>query len=146
MDSRDEIAVPRSAAAKPDLAAVERVYELIAGEGLMAGIDHLLSFCREDVELRLYSAQATSIGSPAAQGPLRGHDEARDFFRARLEGGFGFRIRATGFDADDDTVRVSGSIRVSRPDGSFAETNLCWKFHFRRGLVDDVAWEPRTGG
>ena len=38
-----------------------------------------------------------------------------------------------------------GSIRLTRPDGSFAETKLSWTFHFRDGLVDEISWEPRAG-
>jgi hypothetical protein len=145
MESREEIGVPEGGTAKPDLAAVERVYELIDRDGLMAGIEHLLTFCDEDVELRAYSAQA-GVGADGALELLRGREEVRDFFRGRLESGFVLRIRTHGFEVDSDTVRANGSIRVARPDGSFAETSLRWKFHFRDGLVDEVSWEPRAGG
>ena len=146
MHPRDEITAPGNTGAAPDLAAVQRVYELIARDGVMAGIEHLLTFCHDDLELRAYSAQASAVGGGLAPETLRGHDEVRDFFRARTEGGFEFRIRTHGFDVDNDTVRARGSIRVARPDGSFAETNVRWKFHFRDGLVDEVAWEPGAGG
>jgi hypothetical protein len=146
MDSQEEIGAPGMTGAKPDLAAVERVYELIASDGVMAGIDHLLTFCHDNVELRAYAAHASAIGGAAAPELLRGPAEVRDFFRGRIESGFVLRIRTRGFDVDSDTVRARGSIRVARPDGSFAETSVQWKFHFRDGLVDEVAWEPRAGG
>ena len=146
MDSRHEITAPGETGAKPDLAAVERVYELIDRDGVLAGVEHMLSFCHEDVELRAYSAQTPGAGGDPTVDLLHGHDEIMDFFRGRVEGGFGVRIRARGFDVDEDTVYVRGSIRLERPDGSFAETSVRWKFHFRDGLVDDVAWEPRAGG
>lgn len=146
MESRDEISTAERRAAKPDLAAVERVYELIARDGVLAGIEHLLTFSHEDVELRAYAAQAGGVGDERGYDLLRGHDEVLSFFRGRLESGFGFRIRTRGFEVDADTVRVNGSIRVARPDGSFAETSVRWKFHFRDGLVDEVGWEPRAGG
>ena len=145
VDSRDEISAPCEARAKPDLAAVERVYELIARDGVIAGIEHLLTFCHEDVEMRAYAVQADRVGEDPAPELLHGHGEVRDFFRGRVESGFVFRIRTRGFEVDNDTVRVGGSIRVARPDGSFAETSLSWKFHFRDGLVDEIAWEPRAG-
>ena len=44
-----------------------------------------------------------------------------------------------------DSVVVRGSMRLTRPDGSFAETKLSWTYHFRDGLVDEVGWEPRAG-
>jgi hypothetical protein len=69
-----------------------------------------------------------------------------DFFRSRVENGFVILIRTRGFDVDSDTVWVRGSIRVTRPDGSFAETSARWRFHFRDGLADEISWEPRAGG
>lgn len=146
MDSRDETTTPGETRAKPDLAAVERIYELIARDGVLAGIEHLITFCHDDVELRAYVAQAGGTSAEPAPELLRSRDEVMAFFRERVESGFGFRIRTRGFDVDDDTVFVGGSIRVERPDGSFAETNLRWKFHFRDGLVDEISWEPRAGG
>jgi hypothetical protein len=44
-----------------------------------------------------------------------------------------------------DSVVVRGSIRLTRPDGSFAETKIRWNYRFRDGLVDSVTWEPRAG-
>jgi ketosteroid isomerase-like protein len=146
MESRKEIGAPEGSAAKPDLAAVERVYELIDRDGVVAGVEELLTFCHEDVELRAYSARATGTASQPEHELLHGRDEVLAFFRTRVESGFGFRIRARGFEADADTVFVRGSIRLARPDGSFAESSVRWKFHFRDGLVDEISWEPRAGG
>ena len=146
MDSRDEIRVPEETGAQPDLAAVERVYELIDRDGVLAGVEHLLTFCHEDLEMRAYAGQAAGVGEDPRHELLRGRQEVLDFFRGRIESGFGFRIRARGFEADGDTVWVRGSIRLARPDGSFAESSVRWKFHFRDGLVDEISWEPRAGG
>jgi hypothetical protein len=55
MDRRDEITAPGETGAKPDVARVERVYELIAANGVLAGVEHLLTFCHEDVELRAFA-------------------------------------------------------------------------------------------
>ena len=140
MDSRDEISVPGETGVKPDLAAVERIYELIDRDGVLAGIEHLISFCHDDVEMRAYAAQGS--------GPdlLRGTDEVTAFFRTRVESGYAFRLRARGFEVETDAVLVRGTIRVARPDGSFAESSVRWRFHFRDGLVDEIGWEPRAGG
>ena len=147
MDSRDEIRVPEETVTQPNLPAVERVYELIDRDGVLAGIEHLLTFCHGNVEMRAYAAQAGGVvGEEVGHELLRGHDEMLGFFRGRLESGFGFRIRARGFEVDADTVRVRGSIRVARPDGSFAESSVRWTFHFRDGLVDEISWEPHAGG
>jgi hypothetical protein len=144
MDSRDEIRVPEETGAQPDLAAVERVYELIDRDGVLAGIEHLITFCHADVEMRSYAAQAGGAGDQVDL--LRGTDDVMAFFRTRVESGFGFRLRARGFEVDADTVLVRGTIRVARPDGSFAESSVRWKFHFRDGLVEEISWEPHAGG
>ena len=147
MDSRDEIRAPEETGARPNLPAVERLYELIESDGVLAGIEHLISFCHEDVEMRSYAAQAGGAGDEVGGHELlRGTDDVMAFFRTRVESGFGFRLRARGFDVDADTVLVRGTIRVARPDGSFAESSVRWKFHFRDGLVDEISWEPRAGG
>ena len=146
MDSRDEITAPRETGAKPDLAAVERVFELVAGDGVIAGIEHLVSFCHDDVEMRAYAAQAGGAGSQLGPDLLRGRDEVMAFFRSRVESGFVIRIRMRGSEVDADTVFVRGAIRLARPDGSFAESSVRWKFHFRDGLVDEISWEPSAGG
>jgi hypothetical protein len=57
MDSRDEIHVPEETGAQPNLPAVERLYELIDSDGVLAGIEHLITFCHEDVEMRAYAAR-----------------------------------------------------------------------------------------
>lgn len=143
MDSREEIVVHGSAARNADVAAVERVFERIAEADALAGIEELLSFSHEDLEMRAYS----HVNSGLATGELlRGKDEVLGFFRRTKDSGYGIYLRPKGFDlVDDATVHVRGSIRVARPDGSFAESSVRWRFHFRDGLVDDVGWESRAG-
>lgn len=145
MESRDEIRARTAAGARPDLAAVERVYELTARDGMLAGIQCLLTLCHEDVELRSYSAHAAG-SSEGDHELLRGHEEILEFFRRREESGFSSRARTRGFEVDGDTIVVRGSARVTRPDGSFAESSVQWRYHFRDGLIDEVYWEPRAGG
>lgn len=145
MDSREQIAASAAHAAGPDLAAIERVYDVIAAEGAVAGIEHLLSFSHDDVEMRPYAAQAIASPSGERVEVLRGREEIASFFRDRSESGFGFRLNARRFELLDDTVAVRGSIRVERPDGSFAETNVSWCFRFRDGLVESIEWQPRAG-
>lgn len=126
-----------------DVALVERVFKRIAEADALAGIEELLSFSHEDLEMRAYA----HVNSGLATGELlRGRDEVRDFFQMTKDGGYGIHLRPKGFAlAGDDTVHVRGSIRLARPDGSFAESSVRWRFHFRDGLVDDVGWEPRAG-
>jgi ketosteroid isomerase-like protein len=145
MDARDKLTVPAGAAAAPDLEAIRRAYEMIGRADVVAGIEELLKVCHEDVEMRAYAARAVAAAGVGGQELLRGREEIRAFFRDSTESGFAVAIRTRGFDVEGDTVVVRGSIRVARPDGSFAETKLRWRFRFRDGLVDEIDWAPRAG-
>jgi hypothetical protein len=145
MDSHKPIAAHGQRGAKPNIAAIERMFERIESADALAGIEELVSIAHEDLEMNAYAAREAP-GLAAAGELLHGKEEVLGFFRRMKEAGFGIRLRAKGFETDgDDTVLVRGSIRVARPDGSFAEANVRWRFHFRDGLVDEVGWEPRAG-
>ena len=145
MDGRDKITLRGETSAKTDQAAVERVFERIASAGLLEGIEELLRICHDDVELSAYAQTATTSGD---SGPelLTGKDAVRGFFRDSVERGFILQVRPRRFSVEGERVTVGGSIRVTRPDGSFAETGVRWNFQFRDGLVEAVAWEPAAGG
>lgn len=145
MDANEEIAVPGKTATRPDLPAVKRAYETVASAGVVAGIDELLEVCHEDVEMRPYAAKAVAPAGAGGHELLRGRDEIRAFFRDSAEGGFSVNIRTHGFAVEGDKVVVRGSIRVARPDGSFAETSARWNYRFRDGLVDRISWEQSAG-
>jgi ketosteroid isomerase-like protein len=144
MDSQQQSAERAARNAERDLAAVKRVFERIEQADALAGIEELVSISHDDVEMRAYAArEASELGAGEL---LQGKAAVLDFFRRSKESGFGIRLRTKGFEAaGEDTVLVRGSIRVARPDGSFAEANVRWRFHFRDGLVDEVGWEPRAG-
>jgi hypothetical protein len=143
MDSREGSVAHESATGNADVAAVERVFKRIAEADALAGIEELLSISHDDVEMSSYAYRTSGLGSGEV---LHGKDEVLGFFRGTKERGFGIYLRPKAFElADEDTVQVRGSIRVARPDGSFAESSVKWNFHFRDGLVDDVGWEPRAG-
>jgi len=145
MDAHDDLTVASSAAAKPDLAAIQRVYERIEADGVIPGIEELLALCHDDVEMRPYAGAAARSPGDTSHELLRGPEEIREFFRTTLESGFKPRPRAKSFDVTEDSVVARGSIRLIRPDGSFAETKISWTYHFRDGLVDQVHWAPRAG-
>lgn len=144
MDSHEQIVARGEPGAEAEVAAVKRVFERIERADALAGIEELVSISHEDVEMRAYAASRTS-GLGAGE-LLRGKAAVLDFFRRSKERGVGIRLRTKGFEAaGEDTVVVRGSIRVARPDASFAEAHVRWRFHFRDGLVDEVGWEPRAG-
>jgi ketosteroid isomerase-like protein len=145
MDARDELTLTGETAVGPDVEGVKRVYETIARAGVVAGIEVLLGISHEDMEMRAYAAHAvTPVGDDERQW-LHGRDEIREFFRATTEQGFVLALRTRSFEETGDAVLVRGSIRVGRPDGSFAETNVLWTFQFRDGLVERLSWEQRAG-
>jgi ketosteroid isomerase-like protein len=145
MDAHDNLTMSSGMTSTPDLAAIQRVYDRIAAEGAFAGVEDLLTFCHEDVEMRPYAAAGPSSAGGGQYELLRGPEEIREFFRTSIESGFKPQPRAKSFQVVGDSVVVRGSIRLTRPDGSFAETKVSWTYHFRDGLVDEIGWEPRAG-
>jgi hypothetical protein len=145
MDAHDDLTVAASTASTPDLAAIQRVYDRIVAEGVLAGIEDLLTFCHEDIEMRPYAASGPSSAGGGSQEVLRGPEGIREFFRTSIESGFKPQPRAKALQVVGESVVVRGSIRLTRPDGSFAETKISWTYHFRDGLVDEITWEPRAG-
>ena len=145
MDAHDDLTVAGGTTSTPDLAAIQRVYDRIAADGVVPGIEELLTICHDDVEMRPYAASGPSSVGGGAQELLRGREEIREFFRTSIESGFKPQPRAKALEVVGDSVVARGSIRLTRPDGSFAETKLSWNYHFRDGLVDEINWEPRAG-
>jgi ketosteroid isomerase-like protein len=145
MDAHDDLSTVMGTASTPDLAAVRRVYDRMASEGALAGVDELLAICHDDVEMRTYVGTGPGSFGSGRHELLHGPEAIREFFQTALQSGYTPQPRAKSFEATTDSVVVRGSIRVRRPDGSFAETKISWKYHFRDGLVDEVDWEPRAG-
>ena len=136
MDSLGEHTAPRTGASQ-NLAAVEAAWETLAIGGVEASLDQLLELCHDDVELRPY------FGGGRA---LRGREAARRFFQESREAGTSVEARPRSFAVEGDSVVVTGGIRVTRADGSFAETQVRWVHHFRGDRIDAISWEPRTAG
>lgn len=145
MDARDDLTVAGSTTPTPDLAAIRRLYDRLADDGALAGLDELLTFAHEEIEMRPYTATGPGSAGDGQREVLRGPEEIREFFCTSFESGFKPQLRAKAFDVVGDSVIVRGQIRLTRPDGSFAETKVSWTYHFRDGLVDEINWEPRAG-
>ena len=116
---------------------VKEVWETLAEDGVVAGFDRLLADSHADVEMQPYSAGDDRI--------LRGREEIRAFFRDAEERGVSIRLKPRRFEEDEDRVLVAGSIRVVRPDGSFAEAMVRWTYAFRDDRIERLFWEPRAG-
>jgi hypothetical protein len=116
---------------------VKETWDTVAESGVIAGFDRLLLHSHEDIEMQPYSAEDGRV--------LRGADEIRAFFREAEESGVSFRLKPRRFEEVDERVLVAGSIRVVRPDGSFAETMVRWTYAFRDDQLERLFWEPRAG-
>jgi hypothetical protein len=116
---------------------VKEAWDTVSECGLAAGFERLLRDSCEDVEMQPYSAGDSRV--------LRGPEEIRAFFREAEERGVSIKLRPRRFDEVDERVLVAGSIRVIRPDGSFAETMVRWTYAFRDGQLARLYWEPRAG-
>jgi hypothetical protein len=145
MDSHDELAVNRVAAAGASVAAIQNVWEQFEASGPVAATEALMSISHENVELRSYVARGLARPGEGKDEILHGREEVGAFFRRITDEGVTIRARASSFDLEGDSVLVNGSLRVVRRDGSFAETKLRWTYRFRDGLIEEISWQPRAG-
>lgn len=119
-----------------NLLAVKEIFRAFAEEGVVAGVESLLGSAHEDCVFRPYLAGGRV---------LRGREAARTFFRDAVEAGTGLTLRPQAFEERGDEVVVTGSVRVQRPAGGFAESQIRWIHRFSDGLVVDARWAPRDG-
>ena len=121
----------------PNLKVVKESFRAFLDEGIAAGLEKLLRHSHERTEFRPYSA---------AGRVLMGADEVRRFFSEQAADGTEMSLRLGGFAERGDEVVVSGSVRLSRSSGGFAESQVCWIYRFREdGLLDEAHWGPRSG-
>ncbi len=117
-----------------NLLAIKEAMQVTVDEGVEAGVDALLRIAREDCEFRPYA------------GPDRvlcGHDAIRAYYSEALAAGTQMRLTPTAFRDVGDDVVADGTMRVERPTGGFAESQISWTFRFRDGLLAEAAWGPR---
>lgn len=117
-----------------NLRAIKRAFTAFMESGTGAGVDALLRVAHDDCVFRPYSAGGRE---------LCGHNEVRAYFRDAAAAGTSIRVTARSFEERGDEVIVSGSTRVGRPGGGFAESQICWIYRFRDGLVEEASWGPR---
>ena len=118
-----------------NLLAIKEAFRAFTEDGVDAGVEALLSCAHEDCVFRPFSA-----GAPE----LHGHAKVRAHFRRAAQAGGTIEVRPQRFEENGDEVVVSGSIRVLRPGGGFAESQIRWIYTFRDGLVQEAHWGPRA--
>jgi hypothetical protein len=137
MDSPQELVADRSPEAPSrNLARIKHAWAVFDEAGAEASMEVLMGFARPDVESRPYAAEGVV---------LRGESEIRAFFARSADDGTRIEARAQSFEETNDSVIVSGSIRLVHGDGSFAETKVRWHYDFTDGLLSSMGWEPRAG-
>jgi ketosteroid isomerase-like protein len=135
MDSMAGPVEPRlDHADSPNVRVVKGAFEALGEGGVEAALEHLLSHAHPDVEFSPYVA---------AGQVLRGPDEVRAFLRGQVEAGTSLLPRPSTFQECGDDVIVNGSLRVVRPTGGFAESQISWTYRFRDGRLQEVRWSPR---
>jgi ketosteroid isomerase-like protein len=117
-----------------NLRVVKGTFEAFEEGGVEAAIEHLLRHSHPDVEFSPY------VGRDLV---LHGADEVRAYYRGQLEAGTTMVPRPATFEEHGDEVVVNGSLRVVRPTGGFAETQLTWTYRFRDGRLTAARWGPR---
>ena len=118
----------------PNVRVVKDTFEVLEEGGLEAAIEHLLRHSHDDVEFAPY------IGEGRV---LRGPDEVRAFYRGQLESGTVLTARPSTIEEYGDEVVVNGSLRVLRPAGGFAESQISWTYRFRDGRLQEARGGPR---
>jgi ketosteroid isomerase-like protein len=118
-----------------NLQAIKVIFEALTERGVEDGAEHLLRYSHPDCVYRLYMA---------GERVLNGREEAREYFKEAVASGASMSARARTFEEHGDEVVVSGSVRLQRPTGGFAESQISWTFRFRDGLVEAAAWGPRN--
>jgi ketosteroid isomerase-like protein len=124
-------------AESPNMHMIKEAFRASVDDGFEAGLEALLSRAHEDCEFRPYIAD---------DRVLRGHDEVRRYYGEAIAGGTLMRLNPTSFHEEGNEIVVYGSIRVARPSGGFAETQICWNYRFREGRLAAAGWSPRLAG
>jgi hypothetical protein len=120
-----------------NLRAIRVIFDALTEGGVATGAEELLRYSHPDCVYRLYMA---------GERVLHGREEARDYFSEAVASGASMSVRARTFEEHGDEVVVGGSVRLQRPSGGFAESQISWTFRFRDGLVEAANWGPRNSG
>jgi len=117
-----------------NLRAIQEAFRVFTDGGAIAGVEALLLISHPDCR----------FSPPSAAGQvLQGPEQVLAFYREAAAGGTSISVRPRSFTEEGDEVVVSGSMRVIRREGSFAESQVRWIYRFRDGLVEEARWSPR---
>ena len=116
-----------------NLRAIKEAFRAFTEGGASAGAEALL---------RISHADCRFLPSGAGERVLQGHEELRAYLSGPREDEASVSVYPRRFAEHGDEVVVTGSMRVLRPEGGFAESQVSWIYRFRDGLVEEAAWGP----
>jgi ketosteroid isomerase-like protein len=119
-----------------NLRAIREAFRAFIEDGVEAGVERLMEVAHEECVFRPYTA---------GERVLHGREQARAFFRDAVAAGATMTVRPQSFEEYGDEVVVTGTVRLLRPGGGFAESQIRWIYAFRDGLVEEARWGPRSG-
>jgi hypothetical protein len=117
----------------PNLHAVKELWRVYERQGHDAGVEALIDISHPDAEFRFYAT---------GDEVLRGPDELRAFYRNGRMTGVTVRAAAYEYAADEDTVTVSGWVRVAREGGGLADAQVRWIYEFEGDRVRRMVYAP----
>ena len=118
----------------PNLQVIKAAFTASVDRGFEAGLEALLAVAHDDCAFRPYIADGKVI---------RGHDQIRAYYHDAIAAGTDMKMRPSSFEEVGDRVVVKGSMRVGRPSGGFAESQISWTYKFRDGRLAEAGWSPR---
>jgi hypothetical protein len=119
----------------PNLSAVKELWRVYEREGHDAGVEALIAIAHPDAEFRFYAT---------GDEVLHGADELRAFYRNGTMEGVEVRAAAYEYSTGEDTVTVSGWVRLARERGGLADAQVRWIYEFEGSRVRRMIYAPLT--
>ena len=119
----------------PNLSAVKELWRVYEREGHDAGVEALIAIAHPDAEFRFYAT---------GDQVLHGADELRAFYKNGKMTGVTIRAAAYEYSTGEDTVTVSGWVRLARERGGLADAQVRWIYEFEDDRVKRMIYAPLT--
>jgi hypothetical protein len=119
----------------PNLRAVKELWRVYEREGHDAGVEALIAIAHPEAEFQFYAT-----GDEA----LHGADELRAFYKNGKMEGVEVRAAAYEYSTGEDTVTVSGWVRLARERGGLADAQVRWIYEFEGDQVRRMIYAPLT--
>ena len=118
-----------------NLETVKAIWRAYERQGQKDGMEALIAASADDVEFRPYGGGGDT---------LKGPDELREHFSRTAANGARVDAGVYDFVPNGDVVVVHGWVRITRPGGGLADTQVQWTYTFRDGKVASAVYEPAS--